>query len=166
MSRRERLQARRLPPTPVTIRTDFSDTADAAFAEVGAASQALLDAHQSGVPATAAQQRLDDAQEATAGFVETLQVHPIPPHEYEELIAAHPPSEKERKEQNAAWDYTTLCPAMLAACVDRGTADQMTVEEWTVDIKSGLYATGEVATLFRTCLTVNDRSPDVRVGKG
>ena len=165
MNRRERLRARRLPPTPVTIRTDFSDAADTAFAEVGAASQAVLDAHQSGVPAQAAQQRLDAAQEATAEFVETLQVHPIPPHEYEDLIAAHPPSEKERKE-GAAWDYTTLCPAMLAACVDRDTADQMSSEDWTADIKAGVYATGEVATLFRTCLTVNDRSRDVRVGKG
>lgn len=165
MSRRERLQARRLPPTPVTIRTDFSDAADAAFAEVGVASQALLEAHQSGVPAHAAQQRLDDAQEATAGFVETLQAHPIPPHEYEELIAEHPPSEKDRKD-GAQWDYATFAPALLAACMDRGTDDQMSAEDWAADIKAGVYAAGEVATLFRACLTVNDRSPDVRVGKG
>lgn len=166
MTRRERLQARRLPPTPVTIRTDFSDTAEAAFTEVGAATQALVEAQQSGMPTEQPRARLDAAHEATTGFVETLQVHPIPPHEYEDLIAAHPPSEKERREEGAQWNYTTLCPVMLAACVDRDTPDQMSAEEWTVDIKAGLYATGEVATLFRTCLSVNDRSPDVRVGKG
>lgn len=165
MSRRERLRARRLPPTPVTIRTDFGDAADAAFSEVAAASQALLDAHQSGVPAQAAQQRLDAAQEARAEFVETLQVHPIPPGEYEELIAAHPPT-KEQRADGAGWNHTTFAPALLAACVDRGTEDQMSAEDWAADIKAGVYASGEVGTLFQTCLNVNDRSPDVQVGKG
>lgn len=165
MTRRERLRARRLPSTPVTVRTDFGEAADAAFAEVGAARQRVLDARAAGLPVGEAQAVLEQAETATEPFVEVLQVHPIPPREYDDLLTAHPPSAEQQK-QGHIWNLATFGPALLAACVDRGTDDQLSEAEWVEDIDAGVYAPGELTRLLQTCIDVNDRAPDVQVGKG
>lgn len=164
MTRRERLRARRVPPIPVTIRTGFTPAADEAFAEVERAQQALFAAQASGARLGEAEARLVAAREATAELVETFQVGMVPPPDYDGLIGDNPPSEEQRK-AGAMWDHATFVPALLAACVDQGTEDQLSAAEWAADIKDGVYASGELARLFDACLTVNDRSLDVRVGK-
>ena len=165
MTRRERLRARRLPSTPVTVRTDFGEAADAAFAGVGAAEQKVFEARAAGVPAAAAQAELDKAREGLEAFVEVLQVHPIPPREYDDLLTAHPPTAEQQK-QGHIWNLATFGPALLAACVDRGPDDQLSEAEWVEDIDAGVYAPGELTRLLQTCIDVNDRAPDVQVGKG
>lgn len=166
MSQRERLLGRRIPPTRVSIRADFSVESDIALGVVDTARQALLAAQARGDDPAPFQQRLDEAEAAAEAFYEVLTVSPIPANQYEALVDAHPPSEDLRK-QGYQWDPVTFVPALLAACIGQDEDDPMTVEDWAkLASEPAAVASGEIAALFQVCIQVNDRSPDVRVGKG
>jgi hypothetical protein len=167
MGQRDRLLGRRIPPTPVAIRVVFTAEADAAQRSLDAAEEALRAA--AGPVATAdAQARVDAARAAMAPFVEVLEVAAIPPSEFDALVSAHPPSDELREKQQAAWDPLTFPPALLAACIGRDLpeAERMSEKDWAEFMTSAAAASGEMGLLFATCMTVNDRSPDVQVGKG
>lgn len=168
MSQRERLLGRRIPPTPVAIRVDFSAEADAAYAEHEAASRALQMAEFRGADLDAERARVDAAKAAIEPYLEVLLVAPVAPDLHDDLIGAHPPTDEQRK-QGAQWDTDTFMPALLAACIGQELpeGERMAEKDWAEWASTAsASASGELVTLFQTCVTVNDRSPDVRVGKG
>jgi len=165
-SARDRLLARKIPPTEVTIRADFSPESDAAQAEVEAAQRALAEARERGADLTSAQLRLNVARDAMRPYVEVLHAVPLAPAEYEALIDAHPPREHEQA-RNAIWNADTFPPALLAACLLQDGEPVMSADEWAAWSKTpGAVASGEYATLVSICVQVNDRSPSVSTGKG
>lgn len=166
MGARERLLGRKVPPTEVTIRADFSPESDAAQSEVEAASLAVQEAEASGAGLDSARERLRAAREAMAPFVEVLQASPLAPAEYEALIDAHPPRPHEQ-ERNAIWNGDTFPPALLAACLLQDGEPVMSADDWAQWSKSaGAVASGEYVALVSICMQVNDRSPGVSTGKG
>lgn len=166
MSARDRLLGRSIPPTLVTLRAVFTPKSDAAQREVEAASQALLIAEATGADLDPAQQRLEAAQAAMARFVEVLQATVLPPDEYDALIGDHPPTDEQRS-QGGAWNSDTFPPSLLAACLQQDGEPVMSADDWRSWAKTpGAVASGELAALFNICVQVNDRSPDVHVGKG
>lgn len=166
MSQRERLRKRRLPPTQVALRVDFSPDADAAQVELESALRALSLAEVRNADLTDLQDRVGRARAEMAAYVEVLNVHTIPPERYEELIGEHPPSEKQRAD-GAQWNSVSFVPALLAECIGVGEDDPMSAEDWAEFVSTpGQAAMGELNALFNACLLANDRSPDVHVGKG
>lgn len=168
MNQRERLLGRRLPPTPVVIRMVFTPEADAAHRRHDAALRALLDGQaRSADPAAllALQEQVDDARAVLAPFVETLNVHVIPPDRYERLIGEHPPTEAQSANGDQ-WNSATFVAALLAECVVLDGDERMSAEDWTAWMTSSGLAMGELNVLFSACMDANDRSPSVHVGKG
>jgi hypothetical protein len=168
MSQRDRLLGRRVPPTPVAIRVDFSPEADAAFAAHEAAVRDLQTAEFRTADLDGVRDRVAETKAALAPHQELLYVSPIAPSEYDELIGEHPPTDEQRG-QGASWNVVTFLPALLAACIgqDLPTAERMSEKDWTDwTTTASAGVSGELVVLYRTCLRVNDRSPDVHVGKG
>jgi hypothetical protein len=171
MSQRDRLLGRRIPPTPVAIRVGFSREADAAFAAHEAAVRDLeaeQAAQSRSVDLAAAQARVNETQEALAEYQEILQVSPIPPSQYDELIGEHPPTDEQRA-RHYSWNPDTFGPALLAACIGQELPDSERMSEkdwiaWAAGTASAGHA--EYVLLVNTCLEVNDRTLNVHVGKG
>jgi hypothetical protein len=139
-STRERLLARRLPVVEHRIRVDF------------------------------------DAPEDDPDAWVTLALRAIPPKLGEDLIDAHPPTAREREaDPLAQWSRASYVPALLAACsVDPDLDEAFWWMLWANeradgepdDVDGTRIATGEVWAMFTTCQQLNDRSPEVRTGKG
>lgn len=166
MSQRERLLGRRLPPTEVIIRVEFGPAADAAEAEHRDAVHALTNLRLAGLDVADAEGRAATARAALVPFCEVLQVHPIAADLFEQLVGDHPPSEEQRR-RGDQWNTATFAPALLAACIGVDEVDPMTEKDWREWWTTPrAAAAGELGKLFDTCLQVNDRSPDVQVGKG
>jgi|SRR5690606_586446 len=167
MSLRERLLGRRVPPTPVALRTDFSPEADAAYDEHEAALRALDDAQTRGVDLDAARARVERAWAALDPFQVELLLTPLPPAVYDELIGDHPPTDEQRA-QGYQWNPDTFGPALLAACVGRELPpeERMSEDDWREFARSGAAGHGEYVVLVNTALAVNDRTVSVHVGKG
>jgi hypothetical protein len=168
MSQRERLLARRVPPTRVAIRVDFSPESDVAFAAHEVALRDLQTAEFRSADLSAARVRVEEARAGLEPFQEVLLVSPLAAHEYEQLVSEHPPTEQQRGKGHA-WNTDSFVPALLAACIGQGLpeGERMTEKDWidwTTTASAGV--SGELVTLFNACLTANDRSPDVQVGKG
>lgn len=166
MSEWDQLRSRRVPPTPVVIRTVFTPEADAAHREHDEALRVFIEAEIRGAGTGEHQPRLDVAKAALAPFVATLNVHVISADRYEELVGDHPPTEKQRV-AGAQWNNSTFIPALLAECVALASGERMLAADWAEWIATpGGLAAGELNALYSTCLAANDRSPDVQVGKG
>lgn len=166
MSQRERLLGRRLPPTEVVIRVEFGADAEAADAEHRDATTTVTNLRLMGVDASEAEVRVAAAREALLPFCEVLQVHPIAADLFEQLVGDHPPTDEQRA-RGDQWNVNTFAPALLAACIGQDEVDPMTEKDWREWWTTPrAAAAGELGKLFDTCLQVNDRSPDVQVGKG
>lgn len=168
MGQRERLLARRVPPTPVAIRVDFSPEADVAFAAYDEAVRDLRSAEFRDADLTEARARVASTKAALAPFQEVLFVGPVAPNEYDALLGEHPPTDEQRKD-GASWNSDTFPPALLAACIgqDLPEGERMSEKDWLdwmTTASAGVH--GEMFLLFDTCLRANDRSPDLHVGKG
>lgn len=168
MSQRERMLGRRIPPTPVEIRVGFSPEADAAFAAYKAALQEreLAEARNAGLDEADA--LVAETKAALGEYQEVLQVSPIPPSLYDELIGEHPPTDEQRA-QHYSWNPDTFGPALLAACIGQELPDTERMSEmdwiaWAAGTASAGHA--EYVLLVNTCLEVNDRTLNVHVGKG
>lgn len=163
MAMRERLRNRQLPNVPVRIRVDFSPESDAAAHELTEATRALRLAEFREQDTTTHQTRLDAAQAAFDAFFEVIVLRALPPGDMEALIAEHPPTAAQRKaDSTAPWNKTTFRPALIAACAQ----GEETEQDWADWLAHGGVADGEVAALFGAAVAVNDRSADLRVGKG
>lgn len=167
MSQRDRLLGRRIPPTPVAIRVDFSPEADTAFAAHEAALRDLETAESRGVDLDTVQALVAETKTALGLFQEILQVSPIPPSVYDDLIGEHPPTDKQR-EQSYSWNPDTFGPALLAACIgqDLPADERMSEKDWIDWASTPAAGHGEYVSLVNTCLAVNDRTLNLNVGKG
>jgi|GEM_PF-4153497 len=102
---------------------------------------------------------------ADNGAAEQIQLRALPAADWEALVQLHSPSEQDAA-RGAAWDVHTFRPALLAASVvtDAGE-DPLSEQDWA-DLIAGHWMTaGEVNTLFNVACTLNDRTPDVSLGK-
>lgn len=167
MSQRDRMLGRRIPPTPVSIRVDFGPESEAAFAEHETALRDLETAESRGVDYAAAQACVDETKAALEPYQEILQVSPIPPSVYDDLIGENPPTDEQRK-QNYSWNPDTFGPALLAACIGQELPDndRMSEKDWIAWASGSGAGHGEYVALVNTCLAVNDRTLNVHVGKG
>jgi hypothetical protein len=156
------LQGRQLPTQDVPIPRDPAAHA-AAERAVEVATRALQLAHSRGVAdlaplaadVEAAQKVLDDQP----AIVFTARC--IPPGEWEELAAAHPPTAEQRK-QGWQWNVTTFRAALLEAAVE----PKMSEHQWHAVAETGRVGLGELDMLFATVVNLNTRQPQVNTGKG
>jgi hypothetical protein len=168
MSQRERLLGRRIPPTRVSIRVDFSAEADEAFAAHEEAVRDLQTAELRTADLEQARTRVAETKAALESYQEVLLVSALAANEYDELIGQHPPTDQQR-ELGYSWNPDGFVPALLAACIGQELPETERMSEkdwidWTTTASAAV--SGELVTLYRTCLQVNDRSIDVHVGKG
>lgn len=164
MGLKDRFAARQRPQETFPLRMDFGPDSESAEREFAGAAAELASARDRGLPDVGAlTRRVEQARERRESFYEFLTVQALPPDEFDDLIAAHPPTDEQRaKDSRVVWNHTTLVPALLAACVD----SDMTAQDWAEVTSKGPVATGEVAALFNAAMRVNDRTPDPTVGKG
>jgi len=157
------LAQRQLPRTTVSLRVDFSPEADSADAELRDAVLALRLAEQAGQDTAELNTRVEAAQVAVDACFEHMAVNALPPTDFEELVAAHPPTVAQRQQDpSVQWNDATFRTAVLAACVE----GDLTETDWTEMIAKGQVTLGEVRALVQAAIATNDRSVDVRVGKG
>lgn len=96
---------------------------------------------------------------------ERITVRALPPDEWEALVAVHPPEEYE-VERGLWYHLATFRPAALAACVVTPEGEEpLTAEDWAELTKGKHLSNGDINALFMTTLRLNDRSPQVTVGK-
>lgn len=105
--------------------------------------------------------RIEQAREALAACYEPLGLTAMPPQDWDDLIAEHPPPEQFK---DRMWcDPVTFLPAALAACSD---AEDLTEADWADHVKRGSMAPGEVRALLDDLVMLHDRSPDPDLPKG
>lgn len=164
MGLRERLGKRQPPTATVALRINPSSSeADDAKEALRQAEELLRLAegarHHERLPelrtaVEAAQARVDAAFEYV-----TLKALSAP--EFEALLSAHPPRPDQRSE-GLSWNRDTFFPAILAACVEGPETEQ----DWAEMLRDGTFVMGEFSALISTAMQLNDRSPDVSLGKG
>ncbi len=83
--------------------------------------------------------------------------------EYDDLIAEHPPTAKQKKE-DASWNPDTFAPALIAACsVDPKISEDDATKIW----ESESWSRGELMDLFVQIQQLNAEGLDVPfTGKG
>ena len=101
-----------------------------------------------------------------APYQEVLQVSPIPPSQYDELMGEHPPTDAQR-EAGYIWNPDTFGPAILAACTGQDLPDdeRMSEKDWIDWASSATSGHAEYILLVNTALAVNDRTLNIQVGK-
>jgi hypothetical protein len=164
VSRRERLGKRKLPSATVSIRLDPTSTeADDAREDLRQAEFELRLAEESPdhTRLPALREAVEAAQARVDAAFEYFVINAIPAPEFEALIHDHPPTADQRKE-GFSWNRESFFPALLAACVEGSESAQ----DWADMLKDGTFILGEWTALISTALQLNDRSPDVSLGKG
>ncbi len=164
-----RLRSRQLPRTVVHLQVEFGPEVDAAQAELDEAARELrrfqdrpgVDpflVDQARARVEAAQAQVDEA------FAE-IPLQALPPAEFEELMLAHPPTEAQKaRNKDQQFDPDSLIPDLLARCA---AETGLTVDDWAGLVgKAGTVTAGERGALFDAAMQINDRSPEVRLGKG
>lgn len=156
------LQGRQLPTAQVPIPRDPAAHA-AAEGEVEAATRELQVARSRGVedmaPYVAAVEAAQQALDSQVAIVFTARC--IPPGEWEELAAAHPPTAEQRK-QGWQWNVSTFRAALLEVAVEPA----MSEHQWHAVAETGKVGLGELDLLFGTVVQLNNRQPQVNTGKG
>lgn len=100
------------------------------------------------------------------GETEQLELRALLPQQWDELVEAHPPT-PEQATLGALWDLTSFRPALIAESVVTPAGEEpLSAADWA-DLATGGHITGpEYNRLFNVCYELNDRSPQVSVGKG
>lgn len=98
----------------------------------------------------------EEADEALRGCYERVWFRALPPARFERLLAEHPPTEEQRKEERL-WNRDTLALPLILACVERGDLSE---QEWT-ELLTEQCSQGERDHMFAVALVVNTRAPDV-----
>jgi hypothetical protein len=86
-----------------------------------------------------------------------IQVQAISSKEYDDLLAAHPPT-KTQKADGSAYNTDTFPPALLAKSL---CEPKITDEEATEIWNSEQWSRGELSELFYGCVEVNAKGLDV-----
>jgi hypothetical protein len=125
---------------------------------------ALEDARARNPLETTAERATVERIEAELAALEVLEVTlvALPPDEWEELVALHPPT-PEQQAQGFQWDKTTFRPALLTVSVrtENGVA-----VDWARLSKEGQITAGELNTLYEAAVMLNMRGISASVGKG
>lgn len=74
----------------------------------------------------------------------------LPPKDFDDLVAAHPPSPKDER-KGAQWNPDTFPPALISAV---SLSPKLTFEQATSLLLNENWAAGEVNALFRNALDV------------
>lgn len=83
---------------------------------------------------------------------ETIRLTALPPDEFEQLKAAHPPTPEDlKKDENAEWSREGLRPALLSECAEGG----LSVDEWR-SLLAERFSKGERAEIFTLALAINE----------
>lgn len=158
------LQGRTLPTQDVPIPRDPTAHA-AAERAVEVATRNLQVAHSSGAvgdelaPYVAAVEAARQALDGLPAIVFTARC--IPPKDWEELAAAHPPSPEERKD-GWQWHVESFRPALLEVAV----TPRLSAQQWQAVAETGKVGLGELNLLFGSVVQLNSREPQVSTGKG
>jgi hypothetical protein len=157
----EQFRGRKLPTQPVQLPADPDEfgritraLSDARWALEEARTRNALDT----VAERAKISRLETELDSLRVIEFTLTA--IPPDEWEDLVAAHPPT-PENLAIGHQWNTDTFRPALLAVSVAGGEAP-----DWTRLAKEGLITAGELASIFDAAVMLNIRGLSVAVGKG
>lgn len=101
---------------------------------------------------------LPPSEEDPEGSVEvTVRVRAMGQKAYDDLLAAHPPTKKQRDDGDV-YNVDTFCPALLAGCM---VEPKVTVEEATELWTSDTWSRGELSGLFFACVDVNSKGLDI-----
>jgi hypothetical protein len=96
---------------------------------------------------------------------ETITQRALTASEWEALVGLHPPATADAA-RGAAWDVATFRPALLAASVVSPEGEEpLSEQDWAELIATARMTAGEVNALFNGACLLNDRAPDVTVGK-
>lgn len=87
----------------------------------------------------------------------TIKVRSIGQRAYDDLLAEHPPSRKQ-KDNGDSYNMDTFCPALIAASM---VAPEITKEEATELWTSEAWSRGELSELFFACVEVNNKGLDI-----
>lgn len=164
MSFRDRLRGRQLPQATVAIRIDYSEDSYRLQRELELAEHRLHIATTNGdSDVDQLQRELGEARAAVDAAYEFLTLRAIPAADMESLITTHPPTDEQRERNpTAAFNPLTFYPELLALVVEGPES----AEDWATMIESGELVMGEITTLINTAMDLNDRSPNVSLGKG
>lgn len=108
-----------------------------------------------------AQEAVEAAQAELEACYYPLQLQAIPPADFEALVSAHPPKDRD---DGAQWDEAGLTPELVAASVVGD--DRLTAEEWAAEFASGRWSQGDVHDLFVRCMSLNLRAVNADLGNG
>lgn len=98
---------------------------------------------------------LDDEDGRPEEF--TVKIQALGSKAYDRLIAAHPPTNKQRDRQEI-YNIDTFAPALISACL---IDPKLTVEEVTELYDSDEWAPGEIGNLFFSCQRLCNMGIDV-----
>jgi hypothetical protein len=88
-------------------------------------------------------------------FIVTLKA--IGSKAYDDLLAAHPPTNEQRKE-GQTYNADTFAPSLISACsVTPALSEEQASQIWT----SNEWSRGELTQLFLGCVEVNSKGLDV-----
>lgn len=156
----EQFSGRKLPTHPVQLPADPDEfgritraLADARWALEEARTRNAIDTVAERAEVARLETELADAR------VIEFTLTAIPPDEWEDLVAAHPPT-PDNLAAGHQWDGDTFRPALLALSVVGGSPD------WAKLTKTGLITAGELASIFEAAVMLNVRGLSASVGKG
>jgi hypothetical protein len=102
--------------------------------------------------------KVPESEEDNAEIVElTVRVRARGQKAYDDLLAAHPPTKKQ-KDQGDVYNVETFCPALLSECV---VEPKISMEEATELWTSDTWSRGELSELFFACVDVNSKGLDI-----
>jgi hypothetical protein len=98
-----------------------------------------------------AQRSLTSAEKAFEACWEQIRITAMPPNEFEQLKAGHPPTPAQlQSDPDVEYNRDTFRPALLAACADGGKS----AEEWQHMLNT-VFSEGERQEIFTAALGVN-----------
>jgi hypothetical protein len=87
----------------------------------------------------------------------TVSLVAIGADEYDELLAAHPPTKEQRVEGNS-YNPDTFAPALIAECA---AEPKLSLEQTTAIWKGSTWSRGELRDLFMACVNLCQQGLDV-----
>lgn len=158
----DRLASRPLPRVDYRLLIADSDELAAAHQTVAAAQARLRQANIRHDPAKperekelrAAKRAVARAAKQLDGCWEKIPLTALPPADFEQLKAAHPPTPEQREaEPDVEYNRETFRPALLAAC----DASGRTAEDWRLRLANN-FSAGERQEIWATALAINEGS--------
>lgn len=158
-----RLRDRALPEAVLRICDDQAAkdalaTAEYAQRQAQRADEARSDTESRTVLAQAAT-AVDDARRAVDEATIELRFRALPRPQFEALVEAHPPTEKQATEDGALWNSDTLIPALISAA----SVDGMPLEDAQHFLDT--WASAEARALYEAAMSVQQEDR-MDLGKG